>query len=150
MSGRVILVEEMSKGLLVANPDTLFAFPDNLAEQGFTGVAGDCRRQPNAVSIPTMIDGTRHIFDDQIGMRVAPFTYSGPYGNLFIHKILRAFGRLLFHVRSGKNIVWPQDGMVTAENRLQVTAPTLLHGIEAAKNRVLLESNSNSHESPTS
>ena len=75
MSGRVILVEETSKGLLQANPDVLFAIPDNLAQQGFSGVAGQCRRQANAVSIPTVLDGTRNVFEDQIGVREAPYTY---------------------------------------------------------------------------
>lgn len=145
MNGRVIFVDEISKALLLANPDTLFAIPDNLAQQGFVGIAGSCRRQPNAVCIPTMLDGTRHIFDNQIGERISPANYSGVYGNLVVHAIIRAFSQLMSHILEGKNIGWPKDGMVTTENQLQVTAPKLLQGIEAAKNRVLLESNSNSH-----
>ena len=66
-----------------------------------------------------------------------------------IHTLIKAFSQLYVHVREGKNVGWPKGGMVTAENRLQVTAPRLLFSIEEAKNRVS-NFNSSSHESPTS
>ncbi len=148
--GPIIIVDEISRGLVQANRKALFAFPDNLKQQGFGTLAGEIRREKNTIGIPTMLDATTHIFDDMIGQRMGRFRYSGTHGNQFIPQICQAFGQLLSHLRSGETVVWPEEGMVTTENRLHVTAPLLLQGIEASKMRVFEESISITRQSPLS
>ena len=136
----VVIAEQINIGWVKSNPEALFAFPDNLKEQGYGTLAGEIRKEKNTIGIPTMLDATTHIFDDMIGERLGPYHYSGPIGSYLVPRICRAFGQLLVHLRSGGTIVWPEAGMVTTENRLDVTAPVLLQAIEASKMRVFQES----------
>lgn len=147
MNGRVIIIEGYSKQLILANPQVLFAFSDNLHQTGFSGQAAVARGCKNAVGIPTQITPQQPLFDDQIGKPIlgVDFGYDGPYGYVII-EIIKAFVLLREHLRAGGNIGWPKGGVGTGEARLNITAPLILQGIEECKNRVFSEAVSVTHE----
>lgn len=140
MQGKVIVVSNYSKPLISANPSVLFAFQDNLERIGFAGQSEHCRKLKNTIGIPCMLTPTRPIFDDMIGKPIKgiDFEYDGPYG-LIIKEIIQAFVTLRLHLRSGKDIAWPEEGMDTNQSRLSTCAPLLLQGIELAKQKVFSE-----------
>ena len=125
-TGRVILVKRYTRELITANPDVLFVFGDNLARVGYGGQAKEARGCKNAVGIPTKISPSQNITDDLVYQN--PSRYCVP--------VTEAFDRLQAHLKEGKNVVWPEDGVGTGLAALPIHAPKFLEGIEAHKERL--------------
>lgn len=136
-AGNVIIVEGYSRGLVLNNPNFLFAFDDNLAGIGYAGQAEHCRALRNTVGIPTKISPTQYLFDMDVMLDHDRFKWP----------IVAAFVRLRNHLLSGGNIVWPKEGVGTCDNsRLYLTGPTVLLAIEAIKEKVFADAVSVIHE----
>lgn len=136
-NGRVIIVEGYSRSLVLNNPNTLFAFDDNLLSVGFAGQAEHCRGCKNTVGIPTKISPTQHLFDLDVLLDMD--RYKLP--------IITAFVKLRLHLQSGKDIAWPKEGVGTDDvSRLHITGPTVLLAIEALKQAVFSEASSIVHD----
>lgn len=146
-AGKFIIVEGYSLALFNSNPEVLFVYEDNLDKVGFTGIEGYARKLTNTVAIPTKISATQHVFDEDIGKPVkgVDFKYDGPYGYIIL-EIIRSFVKLRDHLKSGKNIAWPKEGVGMNASRLFITAPLLHRGIDEAKKIIMTEANSVIHE----
>lgn len=136
-AGRVIIVEGYSRALILANPNTLFAFDDNLAGIGHVGQAVHCRGLKNTVGIPTKINPQVYLFDMDIMLDQ----------DRFKQPIVAAFVRLRDHLLSGGDIGWPKEG-VGRDNvsRLYLTGPQLLACLEAMKTKVFADAVSVIHD----
>lgn len=136
-TGRVIIVEGYSRSLILNNPNTLFAFDDNLAAIGYVGQAEHCRGCKNAVGIPTKISPTQHLFDLDILLDMDRFKFP----------IIKVFVKLREHLRTGADIAWPKEGVGRDDiSRLYITGPTVLLAIEALKTKVFSEAVSVVHD----
>ena len=123
MTARVLIVEGISRSLVMANPSVLFAFDDNLARVGFVGQAEHCRNCMNAIGIPTKISATQHLFDADVALAKQP--------------IIRAFAILRQHLRAGETVVWPKEGVGTDEvSRLYITGPKILETINGLRDYI--------------
>ena len=126
MAGKVILVGGLTKAVVLANPNVLFAFDDNLKKVGFAGQAIECRGCVNTVGIPTKLSPTEYLFDSDVDRVKIP--------------IINSFSRLRQHLRAGNDIAWPKDG-VGRDNvsRLYITGPRILEAIEGVSQKVFAE-----------
>ena len=123
MTARVIIVEGISRSLVMANPSVLFAFDDNLARVGFVGQAEHCRNCMNTIGIPTKISATQHLFDADVDLAKWP--------------IVRAFAILRQHLRAGETVAWPKEGVGTDEvSRLYITGPKILETINGLRDYI--------------
>jgi len=136
VTGNVIILDRYTRSLIMANPTVLFAFGDNLARVGFGGQAAEARGCLNAIGVPTKISPSQFIFDEDVIQDMDRFKVP----------IVRAFAILRTHIRKGKDVVWPKDGVGTGLARLHITAPILFSAIEVLKDAVFSEANSVTHQ----
>jgi hypothetical protein len=115
--------KHITRAMLRANPATLFVFGDNYAGIGRGGQAKEMRGEPNAVGIPTK--WAPHMREDAF------------FKNEDLEKVRllidARFTRLLNHIRSGNEVVWPADGIGTGLAELQARAPKIWALIEHHK-----------------
>jgi hypothetical protein len=101
-------------------PDRLFVFGDNVARQGMGGQAKEMRGEPNAVGIPTKWTPTRdkkaYFYDDQL--------------DAIMDIVYPDFHKLYLHIRKGKHVVWPKDGIGTGLAQLPTRAPEVWNFLE--------------------
>lgn len=121
--GRILTAKRYVRSAIRSRPDVLFVFGDNMTTLGRGGQAKECRGEPNTVGIPTKWypDMTEASFfcDDDLP-KVA-------------FRIKDAFRRLDAHLASGKDIVWPADGIGTGLAQLPERAPAIAAYIERCK-----------------
>lgn len=125
-TGRVIIVKRYTRALITANPEVLFVFGDNLARVGYGGQAAEARGCKNAIGIPTKVSPSQIITDDLVFQN--PSRYCVP--------VTEAFDKLHAHLKAGKDVCWPKDGVGTGLAGLPTHAPLFLEGIEAHKKRL--------------
>lgn len=125
-TGRVIIVKRYTRELITANPTVLFVFGDNLARVGYGGQAAEARGCNNAVGIPTKVSPSQIITDELVFQN--PSRYCLP--------VTEAFKKLHAHLKEGKDVCWPKDGVGTGLAALPTHAPKFLEGIEAHKERL--------------
>ena len=94
---------------LRANSDTIYVFGDNLEESGYGGQAAEMRGEPNALGIPTKRSPSAYLQDQDL--RRLAFSYH------------HHFGRLNEHLKKGREIVFPSDGIGTGLADLQRQSP---------------------------
>lgn len=112
----------ITRAMLRAAPETLFAFGDNMFRAGNGGQAKEMRGEPNAVGIPTKWNpgtGISAYFDDRENDLAR-----------CREEIDDAFGRLFMHLANGGDVVWPEDGIGTGLAQLATRAPSILAYIE--------------------
>lgn len=119
MAGNIRIIPFYTRAMIRATPDILYVFGDNVARRGFGGQAKEARGEPNAVGIPTKMSPEAFLYDTQHLIVKEP--------------IVEAFVKLAQHLRSGKDIVWPKDGVGTGLARLPFTGPAIFAGIEACR-----------------
>lgn len=112
-----LYTREMARSL----PDSLFVFGDNMARQGFGGQAAALRGEPNARGIPTKWRPSNA--DD------AFFLDSDLAGEVQ-SQIDAVFDELARHLREGREVVWPEDGVGTGLARLEEKAPQIYRYIQ--------------------
>lgn len=117
--GRIHVVPIYRRETLRSQPNVLFVFGDNLARVGYGGQAKEARGEPNSVGIPTKISPSDYLTDADFYLVKEP--------------IVKAFVLLGIHLRSGKDIVWPKDGVGTGLARLPELAPQIFEAIERCK-----------------
>lgn len=105
----------ISRSAVQKNPEFLFVFGDNLAQQGYGGQASACRGEPNVVGIPTKILPT---MSDQ-----AFFADSDL--DMVRKRWDAVFARLAQHLQRGGTVVVPHGGVGTGRAKLQEKAPAL-------------------------
>lgn len=93
----------------------VFILPKDLHNTPFTN-------PQNVLWIRTQISRTL-LDDSQVHPRVS-------------YETAQIFGRARSLLLNGKNLVWPKDGIVTAENRLNVTAPLYAQAIELCREKL--------------
>ncbi len=118
-SGRIYLIHRYTRDMIQSNRGILFVFGDNLARLGYGGQAAEARGEPNSVGIPTKISPSSFLTDQDFYKAKKP--------------IVQAFVILAEHLASGKDIVWPVDGVGTGLARLPDTAPQINEGIEKCR-----------------
>lgn len=91
------------------NPDTVYAFGDNLTGTGYGGQAGEMRGEPNAIGIPTKRSPYEYLKDDDFWDLI-------PYYR-------ERFRRLYTALNDGREIVFPSDGFGTGLANLQKKSP---------------------------
>jgi hypothetical protein len=118
---RILRPNYITRGMLRANPDVLFAFGDNMQRRGFGGQAREMRGEPNAVGIPTKWaphSGPAAYFTDddwnREDVRCA---------------IYAAFDQLAAALRSGGRIAISADGLGTGRAELATRAPRIARHI---------------------
>lgn len=121
--GRVLTAKRYVRSDIQRRPDMLFVFGDNMTTLGRGGQAKECRGEPNAVGIPTKWypDMTEASFfcDDDLP-KVA-------------FRIKAAFRQLDAHLASGRDVVWPADGIGTGLAQLTQRAPAIAAYIERCR-----------------
>ncbi len=124
----------ITRDMLRAEPNTLFAFGDNMKERGLGGQAKEMRGEPNAVGIPTKWEPTK--------AERAFFINSDLPA---VEGLIRARLQILSnHMTFGGKVVWPKDGIGTGLAELQKRAPAIWRLIESerkamASSRVVLQ-----------
>lgn len=118
MNGKVRIVDRYTRAMIRRNPTTLFIFGDNLQRVGYGGQAAEARGEPNVVGIITKMSPSAFLYDTQYLIVREP--------------LITAFVRLVQHLKSGQDIVWPADGVGTGLARLPETGPMLFQFIELA------------------
>lgn len=121
--GRILEVARYSRAEIRANPDRLYVFGDNVSTLGRGGQAKECRGEPNTVGIPTkwhpmMDEGS--FFTDADLPKVRP-------------RIQYEFRRLSEHLATGRDIVWPRDGVGTGLAQLPQRAPAIAAFIDRCR-----------------
>lgn len=94
---------------LLANPNTLYVFGDNLARYGMGGQAKEMRGEPNAIGIPTKVSPRMYMSDDYIEKAT--------------EELDKAINRLAEHLKNGGKVVFPADGIGTGLAKLQEKCP---------------------------
>lgn len=113
---------------IMAHPEHLYVFGDNMARKGFGGQAKEARGEPNAVGIPTKWEpkaDEKSFFTDADLYTVMPV-------------IDEAFDRLEKHLRDGGIVFWPTAGIGTGLAELPQRAPKIAQHI-AQRRKLLLE-----------
>lgn len=93
----------ISRQDLKDNPDTLYVFGDNFVRKGFGGQAKEMRGEPNAVGLPTK---------KYPSFRPEAFLTDDDLEEV-LEKSRPGIVMLLNHLKSGKNVVIPTDGVGT-------------------------------------
>ncbi len=120
-------VHRYSREEIQANPDTLYVFGDNLAEAGYGGQGKEARGEPNAVGIPTKRAPSMEpdaFFTDADLPTVKPIAQA-------------AYRRLLDHLKEGKTVVFPADGIGTGLALLHETAPAINDFLNACQRHLI-------------
>lgn len=120
MRGRVIRQKHYTRAEIQSNRDRLYVFGDNVSTLGRGGQAKECRGEPNTVGIPTKWHPTMDeaaFFDDSALDKVK-------------RRIQHEFRTLEAHLVSGKDVVWPADGVGTGLAQLPRRAPAVAAFIE--------------------
>lgn len=115
MPGTITKVKRYYRQMLQDSPDTLFVFGDNYVGRGLGGQAKECRGEPNAVGIPTKIAPSMH---------KSAFFQDSDFDRAKV-KIDEGYDRLEAHLKSGGEVVWPEDGIGSYLARLEEKAPTI-------------------------
>jgi hypothetical protein len=121
--GQLIRQKHVTRQMLRDNRDTLYIFGDNMARAGFGGQAKEMRGEVNAVGVPTKMRPKR--------TEKAYFTDAHLDRQDVIIALRLAFDRLEQHLRSGRNVVIPADGLGTGLAELPTRAPRIHREIEA-------------------
>jgi hypothetical protein len=113
----------ITRGMVRAEPATLFVFGDNMRRWGMGGQAKEMRGEPNVVGIPTKWHPSSKpdsfFRDDNLDDIRA--------------EIDEAFGRLVMHISLGGSVVWPTDGIGTGLAELPTRAPLIWEYIETGR-----------------
>lgn len=104
--------------------ERLFVFGDNVQRIGYGGQAAEARGEMNVVGIPTKMSPKSYFEDTQYDFEVAR------------EQIVQAFVILAQHLKRGKDIVWPKDGVGTGLAQLKVRAPQIWRGLEECRNHL--------------
>lgn len=117
------IVHRYTRGQILADPNTLYVFGDNLARVGLGGQAGEARGCKNTVGIPTL---------------VSPAEPASKKSLFRLKWAVRfAFLKLHLHLINGGDIVWPADGVGTGIANLSHNSPELHHFIKLKFTRLL-------------
>lgn len=119
MPGSMTKVKRFYRDMLRRAPESLFVFGDNYVQRGKGGQARECRGELNAVGIPTKwapAMSESAFFSDSDLEKVK-------------NRIDEGFDKLEAHLRSGGEVVWPEDGIGTYLARLPEKAPTIFEYI---------------------
>jgi hypothetical protein len=122
--GRVLRIARITRAMVQANPDTLYAFGDNMERRGSGGQAKEMRGEPNAIGVPTK--WAPYSRPD------AYFTDADRLNRDVWHAIRDAFDQMRGALASGRNVVIPADGIGTGLVQLPARAPRMHAMIEAA------------------
>ncbi len=115
--------KKITRQMLKDEPDVLYCFGDNLAEEGMGGQAKEMRGEPNAVGIPTK---------RKPSMDKDAFFENRDYREWY-YKSLTSIHRLLEQNDNGGKIVWPEDDIGTGMAQLPDRAPHIYEGIQRIK-----------------
>lgn len=115
----VVFIQKISREDLVANPDALFLFGDNVERSGFGGQAKEMRGEPNAVGIRTKMapHNAASAFFSEDPEAVAEQN----------EMIAEDFEPVFDHLENGGVVVVPADGLGTGLARLRDFAPSTLN-----------------------
>lgn len=113
----------ITRGMIRAEPNTLFVFGDNVKRHGFGGQAKEMRGEFNAVGIPTKwkpsTDADAYLHDNDF--------------DIIRGDLDAAFGRIVMHIANGGDVVWPADGVGTGLAELPTRAPLIWEYIEIGR-----------------
>lgn len=125
----------ITREMLRAEPNTLFVFGDNMRQKGLGGQAKEMRGEPNAVGIPTKWRPSRT--EDAFFINSDFPAVEG--------LIKERMHKLFVHLKTGGDVVWPEDGIGTGLAELKERAPRIFYLIDTM--RVFLETWSWNQES---
>lgn len=112
---------------LRANPNQIYVFGDNIERRGLRGQAAEMRGEPNAVGIPT-----------KWFPKLSPKAFFWDRQREEIFPLLEQdYQTVLDHLKHGKTVVWPADGIGTGLSQLPVYAPLLWAEMERIRTDVL-------------
>lgn len=122
MPGKVYKLKFISRRDVKRYSDThIFVFGDNMQRRGLGGQAKEMRGEPNVVGIPT-----KHAPSNS---PTAYFT-DADFDKVEIRDAIDgAFALLLKHLKSGKNLTFPADGIGTGLADLPRRAPKIYYYI---------------------
>ncbi len=109
---KVQYVKRYTRDFAQRNPDKLFVFGDNLAQQGTGGQARELRGEPNALGIPTK---RLPSYSSEAFLKDTDFVNVKPFIDRAIQKIADFKGIVIF----------PSDGVGTGLAKLPETAPKI-------------------------
>lgn len=112
-------MQRYTRDVIRSMPNVLFVFGDNMARIGYGGQAAEARGEPNSIGIPTKMSPSAYMTDENF--------YEAK------QQIVKAFVTLASHLASGRDIVWPADGVGTGLARLYETGPQIFEGIEKCR-----------------
>jgi hypothetical protein len=135
--GKIQRAKIINRFDLLANPNTLYVFGDNMQRKGRKGQAAEMRGEPNALGIPTKWLPAR--------TEDAYFTDDAWNSHEVKSAIEGAFKKLEAHLASGGDIVLPADGIGTGLAELPTRAPKLFARLQ--KWIAVLEARGNEPES---
>ena len=128
------------RAMLRGQPETLFAFGDNMQRCGLGGQAREMRGEPNAVGVPTK--WAPHIGPDA-------FFRDSDWDRQEVREAIdAAFLQLAAAIKAGRTVAIPADGLGTGRAELASRAPRIAAAIAARITR--LEAIAASSQSPLS
>ncbi|MFX4226372.1 MAG: hypothetical protein ACFHHU_00350 [Porticoccaceae bacterium] len=110
---KIMFREFISRDMLIAEPNVLFVFSDDLERAGIGGQAIEMRGEPNAVGIPTRKSPKDH----------SSALFSDADFQQWRAASLVNWRRLFAHVKNGGSIVWPSNGLGSGTSKLKEAAP---------------------------
>lgn len=112
---------------LLSNPDTLYLFGDNVLRHGLGGQAKEMRYERNAVGVPTKWSPRSEDYA----------FFSDKDYKAHVDRVDRALEPVFRHVKAGRYLVIPADGLGTGLSELPTRAPRLHAYINSRLNRLL-------------
>lgn len=108
------------------NPDIYYVFGDNVKRSGFGGQAKEMRGESNAIGIVTKWKPSNH---------PSSFFCDTDYARI-ISILDEDLEKVFNHLKSGKNVVWPLDGIGTGLSKLPQEAPRVWGYLENVRKSI--------------
>lgn len=102
------------------NPNVLYLFGDNHQRTGFGGQAREMRGEPNAIGVRTKWAPTM----------TAESFFSDSCYNAIVEMVYEDLNPVYHHLRRGKIVIIPEDGLGTGLSQLPQRAPRIAKFLE--------------------
>ena len=108
---------------LIENRNQFYVFGDNIRRTGLKGQAAEMRGEPNAIGIPTKWKPS-----------MSPEAFFRDRDASFIYPLIKPdLLKVYAHLKQGKVVIWPSDGIGTGLSKLPKTAPMIWESLEEAR-----------------
>lgn len=120
-------MKRITRDFVRAHPQYLFVFGDNMKGTGYGGQAKEMRGEPNTIGVPTKWAPGRRESD----------YFTNDDFDAVISEIERRFRVMENWLNSGKEVVFPEEGVGTGLAELPIRAPRIHAAIREMTNNLV-------------